>query len=65
VRKNKPRVLLDPPDKGEYPQDVRLEFASGAVVVISAFESRGGELNSGLMDHITVFFDEAEARRMT
>ena len=54
-----------PPDKGEYPQDVRLEFASGAVVVMSAFEFRDGELNIGMTDHITVFFDEAEARRMT
>ncbi|MFH0901142.1 MAG: hypothetical protein V2A73_10990 [Pseudomonadota bacterium] len=43
-----------------YPQDVRLVFASGRVVMISAFESRNGELNMGMTDNITVFFDESE-----
>lgn len=54
----------DSPDGSDYPQDLRLELESGAVVVISAFESRGGEPNIGMTDNITVFFDEAEAQRM-
>ncbi|MFH0902835.1 MAG: hypothetical protein V2A73_19575 [Pseudomonadota bacterium] len=54
----------DSPNGSEYPQDLRLEFGSGAIVVISAFESRDGGLNMGMMDNITVFFDESEARRM-
>lgn len=57
-------IAADARDRTEYPQDLRLAFASGAVVVISAFESRDGELNMGMMDHIRVFFDEAEAQRM-
>jgi hypothetical protein len=48
----------------EYPQDVRLVFETGRVVVISAFEQRGGDLTMGMMDHITVLFDEAEATRL-
>lgn len=46
-------------DPIDYPQAVRLRFASGDAVTISASEDR-----TGMMDHITVFFDEAEARRM-
>jgi hypothetical protein len=53
----------DPPNGREYPQDVRLEFESGAVVVLSAFEFRAGDRNMVMMDNITVFFDEVEARR--
>jgi hypothetical protein len=48
----------------EYPQDVRLAFETDRVVVISAFEQRGDALAMGMMDHITVFFDEAEAKRL-
>lgn len=56
-------VAADSREHAEYPQDVRLKFESGAVVVVSAFECRDGELNMGMMDNITVFFDEAEANR--
>lgn len=48
----------------EYPQDVRITFDSRHVVVISAFECRGDGSAMGMMDHITVFFDEVEARRL-
>lgn len=53
-----------PPAPAEYPQDLRIECESGSVVVISAFEFRRGEISMGQMDNITVFFDEAEARRL-
>ena len=56
-------VATDPHEHDEYPQDVRLEFESGGVVVVSAFECRTGEQNWGMVDHITVFFDEADADR--
>ncbi len=49
---------------GQYPQEVRLMFETGRVVVISAFEQRGGGLTMGMVDHLTVFFDEAEANRL-
>lgn len=46
-------------DPIDYPQAVRLRFESGDAVTISASEDE-----RGMTDHITVFFDEAEARRM-
>lgn len=52
------------PEGGDYPQDIRLAFEGDTVVVISAFESRGADFKLPMMDHITVFFDEAEANRL-
>lgn len=47
----------------EYPQSIVITFASRRSVVISAFESRGDNFKLPMMDHVTVFFDEAEAER--
>ncbi len=57
-------IAADLPTGSEYPQDLRLEFEFGAVVVTSAFESPDGDLNLGMMDSVTVFFDETTASRM-
>ena len=48
----------------EYPQSVHVVFASGAPVTISAFESGNAQLNMGMTDHITVFFDDADVKRL-
>jgi len=42
-----------------YPQSVCIRFSSGASIVVSAYEE--GRVQA---DHITVFFDEAEAARL-
>jgi hypothetical protein len=48
----------------EYPQDARVVLGAGRVVVFSAFERRRPDFSTDMTDHITVFFDESEARRL-
>jgi hypothetical protein len=48
-----------------YPQTVRLELESGAPVIVSAFELKGGdEAGIARTDHITVFFSDEDAARL-
>jgi hypothetical protein len=46
-----------------YPQDVKLTFDGGREVYISALEIRLDGSFMGMMDHITVFFEESVARQ--
>ncbi|MGB3543435.1 hypothetical protein [Rubrivirga sp.] len=53
--------LADGSQRTEYPQDIRLTFEDDSVVYVSAYEVREGGFRMGMMDHITVFFDEGAA----
>lgn len=46
-----------------YPQDLKLTFEGGREIYISALEIRPNGFCMGMMDHITVFFEEAVARQ--
>ncbi len=45
----------------EYPQSLRLRFAGGAQIYISALEVRDNGFHMGCMDHVTIFFDRVVA----
>lgn len=47
----------------QYPQDLRITFESGETVYLSALEVRQDGAPIGFTDNITVFFDEAIARK--
>jgi hypothetical protein len=53
----------DAPGCPLYPQDVAIHFSNDVIVTVSAFESRGPGFHCGMMDNITVFFDEEDLRR--
>jgi hypothetical protein len=48
-----------------YPQDVRLTFDGGREVYISALEIRPDGSFMGMMEHITVFFEDSVARQFS
>ncbi|MGJ8653577.1 MAG: hypothetical protein ACSHX8_09925 [Opitutaceae bacterium] len=48
--------------KSYYPQDIEIRFEGDQIIYISAFEIREG-CGMGLMDNLTVFFDDAIASR--
>jgi hypothetical protein len=50
-------------DRIDYPQDLEIQFENGAVVVIAAFEYRSDGFMMGMMDHITVVFNETDMKR--
>ena len=45
-----------------YPQDLEITFENEIKIYFSAFEVRSGGFQMGMIDHITIFFDEAVAR---